>query len=155
MGYVGWWPSLPYYALLSGLPDSAFTRFLRLLAQTLAAWVFLDAGHRALACGPTTSWAGAAGGSGTRGERLMPWLAGTARCTAGGHGTKRAGFRRDAAAVHLRLLAVPAGHLPGAPGCWCVGSRLRRPARADVYLAYGAGGSLLLFAVRGHRVRRG
>ncbi|AXC90134.1 hypothetical protein DOE62_08130 [Salmonella enterica subsp. enterica serovar Brandenburg] len=25
----------------------------------------------------------------------------------------------DAAAVHLRLLLYPAGHLPGASGCWC------------------------------------
>ncbi len=61
--------------------------------------------------GPTTSWAGAAGGSGTR--RTPPlcrgWRAPAA--LAGGHPNSAPASRRGRAAVHLRLLAVPAGHL--------------------------------------------
>ncbi len=60
------------------------------------------------------SWL-AAGGSGEGGERLLmpPWLAGTALLHSLAVTEQRAGFQGvDVAAVHLRLLAVPAGHLP-------------------------------------------
>jgi hypothetical protein len=66
MGYVGFSVAFAFAiaALLSGRLDAAWARWSR--PWTTAAWVFLTLGIAWAAGGPTTNWAGAAGGSGTR-----------------------------------------------------------------------------------------
>ncbi len=119
-----------------------------------------DAGHRArLGVGLLRAGLGRLVVLGPGGERLLYAVAGGHRpaALAGGHGTARRLQGVDAAAVHLRLLAVPAGHLPVRSGVLVsVHAFASDPARGMFILAFMVlvtGGSLLLFAVRGHRVR--
>ncbi len=158
MGYVGFSVAFAFAiaALLSGRLDSAFTRFAR--PWTLAAWVFLTLGHRArLGVGLLRAGLGRLVVLGPGGERLLYAVAGGYRpaALAGGHRTARRLQGVDAAAVHLRLLAVPAGHLPGALRGAGVGARLRlRPGARNVYpRLYGAGHRRLAAAVRRARAQ--
>ena len=65
-GYVGFSVvySLSMAALIEGRIDAAWARWVR--PWTLAAWSLLTIGITLAPSGPITSWAGAAGGSGTR-----------------------------------------------------------------------------------------
>ena len=81
LGYVGFSVAFAFAvaALIEGRVDAAWARWVR--PWTLAVLVLPDHRHRdGQSGGPTTRWAGAAGGSGTRSRtpRFMPWLVGTA-----------------------------------------------------------------------------
>ncbi len=102
----------------------------------------------------------AVGGSGTRGERLLYAVAGgTALLHCWRSPNSAPASRRGrAAAVHLRLLVVPAGHLPRcAPGCWCrCTPRLRPGARECAFLALWCWSpAARCCSPRGHRVFAG
>ncbi|EHW1158282.1 cytochrome c biogenesis protein CcsA, partial [Salmonella enterica subsp. enterica serovar Takoradi] len=145
-------------ALLSGRLDSAFTRFAR--PWTLAAWVFLTLG---IVLGSAWAyyelgWGGWWFWDPVENASFMPWLAGTALLHSLAVTEQRAGFKAwtlllSICAFSLCLLGtflVRSGVLVS------VHAFASDPARGMFILAFMVlvtGGSLLLFAVRGHRVR--
>ncbi|HGJ0374099.1 TPA: heme lyase CcmF/NrfE family subunit, partial [Salmonella enterica subsp. enterica serovar Aberdeen] len=160
MGYVGFSVAFAFAiaALLSGRLDSAFTRFAR--PWTLAAWVFLTLG---IVLGSAWAyyelgWGGWWFWDPVENASFMPWLAGTALLHSLAVTEQRAGFRAwtlllSICAFSLCLLGtflVRSGVLVS------VHAFASDPARGMFILAFMVlvtGGSLLLFAVRGHRVR--
>ena len=114
MGYVGFSVAFAFAiaALLSGRLDAAWARWSR--PWTMVAWMLPHAAaSRWAASGPTTSSAGAAGGSGTRWRtpRFMPWLVGTALIHSLAVTEKRGAFRSWTvllAIVHLLAVACSA-----------------------------------------------
>jgi cytochrome c-type biogenesis protein CcmF len=91
---------------------------------------------------------------GPGGKRLVHALAGGHRADplAGGHRETRGVQELDRAAGHRRLLAEPAGHLPGAfRGADSVHAFAADPSRGMfilIFLLFVVGGSLTLFALR-------
>ncbi|EHO4172440.1 heme lyase CcmF/NrfE family subunit, partial [Salmonella enterica] len=160
MGYVGFSVAFAFAiaALLSGRLDSAFTRFAR--PWTLAAWVFLTLG---IVLGSAWAyyelgWGGWWFWDPVENASFMPWLAGTALLHSLAVTEQRAGFKAwtlllSICAFSLCLLGtflVRSGVLVS------VHAFASDPARGMFILAFMVlvtGGSLLLFAVRGHRVR--
>ncbi len=119
-----------------------------------------DAGYRArLGVGLLRAGLGRLVVLGPGGERLLYAVAGGHRpaALAGGHGTARRLQGVDAAAVHLRLSLCLLGTFLVRSGVLVsVHAFASDPARGMFILAFMVlvtGGSLLLFAVRGHRVR--
>ncbi|UJL40262.1 cytochrome c biogenesis protein CcsA [Salmonella enterica subsp. enterica serovar Kentucky] len=160
MGYVGFSVAFAFAiaALLSGRLDSAFTRFAR--PWTLAAWVFLTLG---IVLGSAWAyyelgWGGWWFWDPVENASFMPWLAGTALLHSLAVTEQRAGFKAwtlllSICAFSLCLL----GTFPVRSGVLVsVHAFASDPARGMFILAFMVlvtGGSLLLFAVRGHRVR--
>ncbi|WP_161970834.1 heme lyase CcmF/NrfE family subunit [Salmonella enterica] len=160
MGYVGFSVAFAFAiaALLSGRLDSAFTRFAR--PWTLAAWVFLTLG---IVLGSAWAyyelgWGGWWFWDPVENASFMPWLAGTALLHSLAVTEQRAGFK-----AWTLLLSICAFSLCLLGTCWVrsgvlvsVHAFASDPARGMFILAFMVlvtGGSLLLFAVRGHRVR--
>ncbi|SUH06198.1 Cytochrome c heme lyase subunit CcmF [Salmonella enterica subsp. enterica] len=157
MGYVGFSVAFAFAiaALLSGRLDSAFTRFAR--PWTLAAWVFLTLGIVLGSAWPTTSWAGAAGGSGTR-WRTPPLCRGWRAppcCTRWRSPNSAPALRRGRCCCPSAPSRCACWHLPGALRGAGVGARLRlRPGARNVYpRLYGAGHRRLAAAVRRARAQ--
>ncbi len=159
MGYVGFSVAFAFAiaSLLAGRLDTAWRALVaswtrRHGCSSLSASCWARRGH-------TTNWAEAAGGSGTRWKtpRLCRGWWEPRCCTPGGD--RKAGQlpRLDGAAGHRRLLPVPAGHLPGAlrvlVSVHAFASDPSRGLFILVLLIVAIGGSLLLYALKGGRVR--
>lgn len=160
MGYVGFSVSfaLAIAALLSGRLDSTFARFSR--PWTLAAWAFLTLG---IVLGSAWAyyelgWGGWWFWDPVENASLMPWLAGTALLHSLAVTEQRASFK-----AWTLLLAICAFSLC-LLGTFLVRSGVlvsvhaftSDPARGTFILAFMVlviGGSLLLFAMRGYKVR--
>lgn len=160
MGYVGFSVSfaLAIAALLSGRLDSTFARFSR--PWTLAAWAFLTLG---IVLGSAWAyyelgWGGWWFWDPVENASLMPWLAGTALLHSLAVTEQRASFK-----AWTLLLAICAFSLC-LLGTFLVRSGVlvsvhaftSDPARGMFILAFMVlviGGSLLLFAMRGYKVR--
>ena len=160
MGYVGFSVAfaLAIAALLSGELDTRFARYCR--PWTLAAWGFLTAG---IVLGSAWAyyelgWGGWWFWDPVENASLMPWLAGTALLHSLAVTEQRASFK-----AWTLLLAISAFSLC-LLGTFLVRSGVlvsvhafaSDPARGMFILAFMVlviGGSLLLFAVRGGRVR--
>ncbi|HGF6561186.1 TPA: heme lyase CcmF/NrfE family subunit [Providencia alcalifaciens] len=160
MGYVGFSVAFAFAiaALLSGRLDSSFTRFAR--PWTLAAWFFLTLGimlgsawaYYELGWGGWWFWDPVENAS------FMPWLVGTALIHSLSVTEQRATFKAwslllSIFAFSLCLLGtflVRSGVLVS------VHAFASDPARGLFILAFMVlviGGSLLVFAIRGHKVR--
>lgn len=160
MGYVGFSVAFAFAiaSLMRGSLDSAHARYSR--PWTLAAWIFLTLGivlgsfwaYYELGWGGWWFWDPVENAS------LMPWLAGTALIHSLAVTEQRASFK-----AWTLLLAITAFSLC-LLGTFLVRSGVlvsvhafaSDPARGAFILAFMAlvtGGSLLLFAIRGHRVR--
>jgi len=160
MGYVGFSVAFAFAiaALLSGRMDSTFARFAR--PWTLAAWVFLTLG---IVLGSAWAyyelgWGGWWFWDPVENASFMPWLVGTALMHSLAVSEQRASFKAwslllSICAFSLCLLGtflVRSGVLVS------VHAFASDPARGMFILAFMVlviGGSLLLFATRGHRVR--
>ncbi len=160
MGYVGFSVVFAFAiaALLSGRLDSTFVRFSR--PWTLAAWVFLTLG---IVLGSVWAyyelgWGGWWFWDPVENASLMPWLVGTALVHSLAVTEQRASFK-----AWTLLLAICAFSLC-LLGTFLVRSGVlvsvhaftSDPSRGMFILAFMVlviGGSLLLFAIRGHRVR--
>jgi len=160
MGYVGFSVAFAFAiaALMSGRFDSETARFSR--PWTLAAWVFLTLG---IVLGSVWAyyelgWGGWWFWDPVENASLMPWLVGTALVHSLAVAEQRASFK-----VWTLLLSICAFSLC-LLGTFLVRSGVlvsvhafaSDPARGMFILAFMVaviGGSLLLFAVRGHRVR--
>ncbi|AFJ47230.1 cytochrome c-type biogenesis protein CcmF [Shimwellia blattae DSM 4481 = NBRC 105725] len=160
MGYVGFSVAFAFAiaALLSGRMDTTFARFAR--PWTLAAWIFLTLG---IVLGSAWAyyelgWGGWWFWDPVENASLMPWLAGTALV----HSLAVTGQRGSFKAWSL-LLAICAFSLC-LLGTFLVRSGVlvsvhafaSDPARGMYILAFMVlviGGSLLLFALRGGRIR--
>ncbi|MFK3710554.1 heme lyase CcmF/NrfE family subunit [Leclercia adecarboxylata] len=160
MGYVGFSVAFAFAiaALLSGRMDSTFARFAR--PWTLAAWVFLTLG---IVLGSAWAyyelgWGGWWFWDPVENASFMPWLVGTALMHSLAVSEQRASFKAwslllSICAFSLCLLGtflVRSGVLVS------VHAFASDPARGMFILAFMVlviGGSLLLFAARGHRVR--
>ncbi len=161
MGYVGFSVAFAFAiaALLSGRLDSAFTRF---CPPVDAGGVGVpDAGHRArLGVGLLRAGLGRLVVLGPGGERLLYAVAGGYRpaALAGGHRTSAPALRRGRCCCPSAPSRC-ACWAPSwcAPGCWCRCTPSPPTRRAGClsspFMVLVTGGSLLLFAVRGHRVR--
>ncbi|HBO21668.1 MULTISPECIES: heme lyase CcmF/NrfE family subunit [unclassified Providencia] len=160
MGYVGFSVAFAFAiaALLSGRLDSAFTRFAR--PWTMAAWFFLTLGimlgsawaYYELGWGGWWFWDPVENAS------FMPWLVGTALIHSLSVTEQRATFKAwslllSISAFSLCLLGtflVRSGVLVS------VHAFASDPSRGLFILAFMIlviGGSLLVFAVRGHKIR--
>ena len=160
MGYVGFSVVFAFAiaALLSGRLDSTFVRFSR--PWTLAAWAFLTLG---IVLGSVWAyyelgWGGWWFWDPVENASLMPWLVGTALVHSLAVTEQRASFK-----AWTLLLAICAFSLC-LLGTFLVRSGVlvsvhaftSDPSRGMFILAFMVlviGGSLLLFAIRGHRVR--
>lgn len=160
MGYVGFSVSFAFAiaALLAGEFDRASARFARPWA--MAAWIFLTLG---IVLGSAWAyyelgWGGWWFWDPVENASLMPWLAGTALLHSLIVTDKRDGFKAwslllSIAAFSLCLLGtflVRSGVLVS------VHAFAADPARGMqimAFIALAIGGSLLLFALRGHRLR--
>lgn len=160
MGYVGFSVAFAFAiaALLSGRLDSTFARFAR--PWTLAAWVCLTLG---IVLGSAWAyyelgWGGWWFWDPVENASFMPWLVGTALMHSLAVSEQRASFKAwslllSICAFSLCLLGtflVRSGVLVS------VHAFASDPARGMFILAFMVlviGGSLLLFATRGHRVR--
>lgn len=160
MGYVGFSVAFAFAiaALLSGRLDSTFVRFSR--PWTLAAWAFLTLG---IVLGSVWAyyelgWGGWWFWDPVENASLMPWLVGTALVHSLAVTEQRASFK-----AWTLLLAICAFSLC-LLGTFLVRSGVlvsvhafaSDPSRGMFILAFMVlviGGSLLLFAIRGHRVR--
>ncbi len=160
MGYVGFSVAFAFAiaALLSGRMDSTFARFAR--PWTLAAWVFLTLG---IVLGSAWAyyelgWGGWWFWDPVENASFMPWLVGTALMHSLAVSEQRASFKAwslllSICAFSLCLLGtflVRSGVLVS------VHAFASDPARGMFILAFMVlviGGSLLLFAARGHKVR--
>jgi hypothetical protein len=161
-GYVGFSVAFAFAvaALIDGKVDARWVRWSR--PWTNVAWAFLTVGIAWAAGGRTTSWAGAAGGSGIPVENasFMPWLVGAALLHSQAVTEKRGSFRGwtlllAIAAFALSLLGtflVRSGVLTS------VHAFASDPARGVfilVLLGVVIGGSLLLYALRAPRDESG
>ncbi|SUX72690.1 cytochrome C-type biogenesis protein [Citrobacter freundii] len=160
MGYVGFSVAFAFAiaALMSGRLDSTFARFSR--PWTLAAWVFLTLG---IVLGSAWAyyelgWGGWWFWDPVENASFMPWLVGTALMHSLSVTEQRASFKAwtlllSICAFSLCLLGtflVRSGVLVS------VHAFASDPSRGMFILAFMVlviGGSLLLFAVRGHKVR--
>ncbi|WP_434662361.1 heme lyase CcmF/NrfE family subunit [Klebsiella sp. MISC125] len=160
MGYVGFSVAFAFAiaTLLSGRLDSTFVRFSR--PWTLAAWAFLTLG---IVLGSVWAyyelgWGGWWFWDPVENASLMPWLVGTALVHSLAVTEQRASFK-----AWTLLLAICAFSLC-LLGTFLVRSGVlvsvhafaSDPSRGMFILAFMVlviGGSLLLFAIRGHRVR--
>jgi cytochrome c-type biogenesis protein CcmF len=160
MGYVGFSVAFAFAiaSLLSGRLDSVYARFSR--PWTLAAWIFLTLG---IVLGSAWAyyelgWGGWWFWDPVENASFMPWLVGTALMHSLAVTEQRASFK-----AWTLLLAITAFSLC-LLGTFLVRSGVlvsvhafaSDPARGMFILAFMVlviGGSLLLFAVRGHRVR--
>ncbi len=160
MGYVGFSVAFAFAiaALLSGRMDSTFARFAR--PWTLAAWVCLTLG---IVLGSAWAyyelgWGGWWFWDPVENASFMPWLVGTALMHSLSVSEQRASFKAwslllSICAFSLCLLGtflVRSGVLVS------VHAFASDPARGMFILAFMVlviGGSLLLFATRGHKVR--
>ncbi|EIX2164437.1 heme lyase CcmF/NrfE family subunit, partial [Salmonella enterica] len=160
MGYVGFSVAFAFAiaALMSGRLDSTFARFSR--PWTLAAWVFLTLG---IVLGSAWAyyelgWGGWWFWDPVENASFMPWLVGTALMHSLSVTEQRASFKAwtlllSISAFSLCLLGtflVRSGVLVS------VHAFASDPSRGMFILAFMVlvtGGSLLLFAVRGHKVR--
>ncbi len=160
MGYVGFSVAFAFAiaALLSGRMDSTFARFAR--PWTLAAWVCLTLG---IVLGSAWAyyelgWGGWWFWDPVENASFMPWLVGTALMHSLAVSEQRASFKAwslllSICAFSLCLLGtflVRSGVLVS------VHAFASDPARGMFILAFMVlviGGSLLLFAARGHKVR--
>lgn len=160
MGYVGFSVALLFAiaSLLSGRLDSTYARFTR--PWTLAAWIFLTLG---IVLGSAWAyyelgWGGWWFWDPVENASFMPWLVGTALMHSLAVTEQRASFK-----AWTLLLAISAFSLC-LLGTFLVRSGVlvsvhafaSDPARGMFILAFMVlviGGSLLLFAARGHKVR--
>lgn len=160
MGYVGFSVAFAFAiaSLLSGRLDSTYARFTR--PWTLAAWIFLTLG---IVLGSAWAyyelgWGGWWFWDPVENASFMPWLVGTALMHSLAVTEQRASFK-----AWTLLLAISAFSLC-LLGTFLVGSGVlvsvhafaSDPARGMFILAFMVlviGGSLLLFAARGHKVR--
>ncbi|HDS4830121.1 TPA: heme lyase CcmF/NrfE family subunit [Citrobacter koseri] len=158
MGYVGFSVAFAIAALMSGRLDSTFARFSR--PWTLAAWVFLTLG---IVLGSAWAyyelgWGGWWFWDPVENASFMPWLVGTALMHSLAVTEQRASFKAwtlllSICAFSLCLLGtflVRSGVLVS------VHAFASDPSRGMFILAFMVlviGGSLLLFATRGHKVR--
>lgn len=160
MGYVGFSVAFAFAiaSLLAGRLDTAWARWSR--TWTLAAWVFLTAG---IVLGSAWAyyelgWGGWWFWDPVENASLMPWLAGTALLHSLAVTEKRGAFK-----VWTVLLAISAFSL-SLLGTFLVRSGVlvsvhsfaSDPARGMFILAFlviAIGGSLLLYAIKGGRVR--
>ena len=160
MGYVGFSVAFAFAiaSLLSGRLDSTYARFTR--PWTLAAWIFLTLG---IVLGSAWAyyelgWGGWWFWDPVENASFMPWLVGTALMHSLAVTEQRASFK-----AWTLLLAISAFSLC-LLGTFLVRSGVlvsvhafaSDPARGMFILAFMVlviGGSLLLFAARGHKVR--
>ncbi len=160
MGYVGFSVAFAFAiaSLLSGRLDSTYARFTR--PWTLAAWIFLTLG---IVLGSAWAyyelgWGGWWFWDPVENASFMPWLVGTALMHSLAVTEQRASFK-----AWTLLLAISAFSLCLLGTFWCVPAYWYRYTRLRLirhavclslaFMVLVIGGSLLLFAARGHKVR--
>jgi len=160
MGYVGFSVAFAFAiaALLSGRMDSTFARFAR--PWTLAAWVFLTLG---IVLGSAWAyyelgWGGWWFWDPVENASFMPWLVGTALMHSLAVSEQRASFKAWSLllAICAFSLCLLGTFLVRSGVLVSVHAFASDPARGMFILAFMVlviGGSLLLFATRGHKVR--
>ena len=157
MGYVGFSVAFAFAiaSLLAGrldtagragrVPDPAAWMFLTLGIVLGSAWAYYELG-----------WGGWWFWDPVENASFMPWLVGTALLHSRRRPKSGAASAPDGAAGHRRLLPVPAGHLVRSGVLVSVHAFASDPSRGLfilVLLIVAIGGSLLLYALKGGRVR--
>ncbi|MBK0002245.1 heme lyase CcmF/NrfE family subunit [Erwinia sp. S38] len=160
MGYVGFSVAFAFAiaSLLAGRLDTAWARWSR--TWTLAAWVFLTAG---IVLGSAWAyyelgWGGWWFWDPVENASLMPWLAGTALLHSLAVTEKRGAFKAWTVllAISAFSLSLLGTFLVRSGVLVSVHSFASDPARGMFILAFlviAIGGSLLLYAIKGGRVR--
>ncbi|MCU6678094.1 heme lyase CcmF/NrfE family subunit [Leclercia tamurae] len=160
MGYVGFSVAFAFAiaALLSGRLDSTFARFAR--PWTLAAWVCLTLG---IVLGSAWAyyelgWGGWWFWDPVENASFMPWLVGTALMHSLAVSEQRASFKAWSLLLSINAfsLCLLGTFLVRSGVLVSVHAFASDPARGMFILAFMVlviGGSLLLFATRGHKVR--